>query len=415
MNTNSKRLGLYLAIMLILTSVATALRTIACITVLDYNSGFFNDKTLITIANVIISVTVIGMFSYLFAASRIKLHASFSTGATYIPTGVLGAASAFFGVKVLSYAMNIKYYRIFPQEMAYLEKAATVIGILTAILAFLSIAHHFFNAFITESKDEVRAYFAIASIMFLALYAMLIYLDPTLSIGESTKILRLTAFLFASIFFLYEARISLGREMWRIYTAFGLVAAALCAYTSIPAIVTYYTKDVLISSASSKSLVTIEEYIILFALFLFILARLCVTVTLKEEKENAYIKALATYAEDRENKVKESSERYQEIFASKQLSIFDLYGGEIEVDTEEDEESEDEEQKEEEEKEPTISDDAIYEAIFGSMPEREGESEEDNKDEDKDTRIPEEIADELLSSLENAMKEAKNEQKETEI
>ena len=417
MNTNSKRLGIYLAIMLCLTSVATALRTVACITSLDYTSGFFTDKSLITTADVIVSFTVIGMFSYLFTASRIRLHASFSTATTYVPTGVLGVASAFFGAKILSYTMNIDYYRIFPKEMAemaYLENAAKVIGTLAAILAFLSIAHHFFNAFITESKADVRAFFTIASIMFLALYSMLVYLDPTLSIGESTKVLRLTTFLFASIFFLYEARISLGREMWRIYTVFGLVAASLCAYTSIPAIVTYCLKNVLVSSSSSKSLVSIEEYVILFALFLFITARLCVTIGLKEKRENAYIKAFAKYACDRENKVTESFERYQKMFASKQLSIFDLYGGEVEINIEEDKEAEAEEPVEEEEKEPTISDDAIYEAIFGSMPEHEGTA-KDSDDVNEDTRIPEEIADELLSSLENAMKEAKNDKKETEI
>lgn len=415
MNTNSKRLGIYLAVMLCLTAVATTLRSIACVTVLDYNSGFFSDKSLITVADIIISVTAVGMLSYLFAASRIKLHASFSTGATYIPTGVLGVASAFFGAKVLSYATSIDYYRIFPEEMSHLANAAKIIGVLTAVLAFLSIAHHFFNAFITESKAEVRAYFAIATITFLALYSMLIYLDPTLSIGDYSKVLRLTAFIFASIFFLYEARISLGREMWRIYTAFGLVAAALCAYTSIPAIITYSLKNVLISYASSKSLVSIEEYVLLFGLFLFITARLFITAALKEEKENDYIIALANYAKDREDKVKESTERHQKIFASKQLSIFDLYGGEIEVNIDEETDSEEEEPEEEAEKEPTISDDAIYEAIFGSMPEHEGEAEKDNENENEDIRIPEEIADELLMSLENAMKEAKNEQKETEI
>ena len=415
MNTNSKSLGIYLAIMLLLTSVATALRTIACVTELDYASGFFNDKSLINIANIIITVTVLGMFTYLFAASRIKLHASFSTGATYIPTGVLGVASAFFGAKVLSYAMNIETNHIFAKEMIYLQNAAKIIGILAAVLAFISIAHHFFNAFIIESKTEIRAYFAISSITFLALYSMLIYLDPTLAIGESTKVLRLTAFLFASIFFLYEARISLGREMWRIYTTFGLIAASLSAYASIPAIVTYYVKDALVSSASSKSLVTIEEYIVLFALFLFIVARLYVTISLHEEKENAFIKALASYAQDREERVKESSERHQEVFASKQLSIFDLYGGEIELEAEEEEVIEVEEAPVEEEKEPTISDEAIYEAIFGTMPEGSGESEEAAGKEPDDTRIPEEIANELLKSLEDAMNEAKNDKKETDI
>jgi hypothetical protein len=415
MNTNSKRLGLYLAIMLLLTSVATTLRTIASLTALDYGSGFFNDKSLITAADIIITLTVLGMFSYLFVASRIKLHANFSTGATYIPTGVLGVASAFFGAKVLSYAMSIEQSHIFPREMAYMQGAAKVIGIITAVLAFLSIAHHFFNAFIVESKTEIRAYFAIATIMFLALYSMLIYLDPTLSIGESTKVLRLIAFLFASIFFLYEARISLGREMWRIYTTFGLIAASLCAYASVPAIVTYYAKDALISAASSKSLVTIEEYIVLFALFLFIVARLYITITLHEAKENALINALANYAKEREEKVKESSERHQEAFASKQLSIFDLYGGEVEVNVEEEEVVVDEEPAEEEPKEPTISDEAIYEAIFGTMPDGEGAPKESVATEPDDTRIPEEIANELLQSLEDAMNEAKNDQKETDI
>ena len=415
MNTNSKRLGLYLVIMLLLTSVATTLRTIACVTRLDYSNGFFTDKSLITVANIIITVTVIGMFTYLFAASRIKLHANFSTGATYIPTGVLGVASAFFGAKVITYAMNIDYYRIFPSEMVYLQNAAKVIGILTAVLAFVSIAHHFFNAFIVESKNETRAFFAIASIMFLALYSMLIYLDPTLSIGDSSKILRLTAFLMASIFFLYEARISLGREMWRIYTTFGLIAASLCAYVSIPAIVTYYTKNALISSANSKSLVTIEEYIVLLALFLFIVARLYITISLHEEKENAFIKALATYAKDREEKVKESSERHQETFASKQLSIFDLYGGEIEVEEKDEESVEEVAPEVEEEKEPTISDEAIYESIFGTMPDGTGVGSENTEKEPDDTRIPEEIANDLLKSLEDALNEAKNDKKETDI
>ena len=93
MNTNSKRLGIYLTIMLCLTAAATALRTVACVTTLDYSSGFFNDKSLITAADIIITITALGMLSYLFIASRIKLHASFLTGATYVPTGVLGAKS----------------------------------------------------------------------------------------------------------------------------------------------------------------------------------------------------------------------------------------------------------------------------------------------------------------------------------
>ena len=341
MNTNSKRLEIYLAITMLLTAIATTLRTVACIMHLDYISGFFTDKSLITTANIIITVVAIGTFSYLFTASRINLRANFSTASTYVTTGVLGVATAYFGARILTHTVTTSPYPILSTQVLTLQRPATIIGVATAILAFLSIAHHFFNAFITESKTEVRAYFAIATISFLALYSMLVYLDSTLAIGDSAKTLRLTAFLLSALFFLYEARISLGREMWRIYTAFGLCAAALCAYTSIPAIVTYYVKDVLVSASqttSIHSITSIEEYLLLLAMFIFIVARLCVTISLHEDKENEYIKALTEYAQTREADVKESLSQYQKIFAAKQLSIFDLYGGgEIPQDAEDEE------------------------------------------------------------------------------
>lgn len=418
MNTNSKRLGIYLAIMTVLTAIATVLRSIACVTYLDYTSGFFTEKGLITTANVIITVTALGMFSYLFVAERINLLASFSTGATYVTTGVLGVATAFLGTGILSFVSVAGKYSSRPGSIGS-DKYVPAIGILCAILAFASIAHHFFNAFITESKAEVRAYFALATISFLGLYAMLIYLDSSLAIGESTKILRLIAFLLASLFFLYEARISIGREMWRIYTAFGLAAASLTAYVSIPAIVAYFANDKLVSYASGRSLVTLEEYMLLLALCIFITARLFITVKLHEDTENKFIKTFKAYASEREREIAESSARYNEIFASKQLSIFDLYGGEIYAEEEECESTEAAPAVECESAEPTISDDAIYESIFGEMPKREEEpteeAVEEATDETVDERDPEEIADEVLLSLEEAMNNARKREDETEI
>ena len=421
MNANSKRLGIYLAVTAVLTAIATTLRSIACVKHLDYRSGFFTDKSMIIAANIIMIVTAIGAFSYLFVAPRIKLIASFSTSATYVTTGVLGVATAFLGTKAISFATIASRYSAYSQKTQGRDSTLVILGIVCALLAFASIAHHFFNAFITESKAEIRAYFAIASIAFLALYAMLIYLDPSLSIGESTKVLRLIAFLSASLFFLYEARISLGREMWRIYTSFGMAAAALCAYASIPAIIAYFTNDTLVSYANRRSLVSIEEYMLLLALFIFIGARLIITVALQEETENKYIKTLKDFATDRERQVAESSARYNEIFASKQLSIFDLYGGEIIVDEEENSEDEEVAPVEEAVKQPMISDDAIYESIFGRMPEKdeepEGEPEEvvEEDEEPVDDREPEEIAAQILNSYESVIYSAEKGENEAEI
>ena len=416
MNTNSKRLGAFIIATLFLTAVATTLRTAACLLNLDYASGFFTDKALINAANIIITVTAVGAFSYMFLASRINLRPSFSTSATYVPTGILGVATAFIGARVLSHTIMTCKYPILSVEVMTLKSPATVVGIIVAILAFLSIAHHFFNAFIVESKAEIRAYFAIATITFLAFYAILIYLDKTISISDASKILRLTAFLLCALFFLYEARISLGREMWRIYASFGLSASALTAYTSIPAIVTYYSNGNVISSAGNSSLASLEEYILLFALFIFITARLCIVATLREEKESQFIKALESYANEREERVNESFERYQELFASKQLSIFDLYGGgDIDTDTDGEEETESHETEVDAKKDITISDDAIYEAIFGKMPERpEAEAEETENAEPEDDRAPEEIAEQILSAVDQMLSDsAENDKKES--
>lgn len=413
MNTNSKRLGIYITVMLLATAVATTLRTIATLNYLDYASGFFTQKSSIVAANVIIMLTIVGMLSYLFTATRIHLRASFSTGATYVPTGILGVATAFLGYKTLSYVLALNNYRLFSFiredslrgvmfEIFTPVGISTIIGILTAILAFASLAHHFFNAFVTESKDVTRAYFALTTILFFAFYAILIYIDGSISLNESTKTLRQTAFLLVATFFLYEARISMGREMWRIYTTTGLVAATLAAYTSIPAIITYFIRGELISSSGYKSIASIEEYLLLLAAFIFIFARLCLTARLGEEKECELVKAIASSASAREAEVRESYDRHNEIFAAKQLSIFDLYGEEDIPDAEDGSEGVcAAEEAHEEISEPTISDDAIYEAIFGKMPERPEPTEE--AEEPEDDRDPEEIADDILSTLDSVI------------
>ena len=406
MNKNSKRLGMYLAIMLLCTAVATSLKTVACILHLEYKSGFFLNKSLVNVSDALIALTVVGMVSYLFVAERINLRSSFSSGATYVPTGVLGVATAFLGAGTIAYGRMLGNYDLSANYFTK-EGVLAIIAIITALFAFLSIAHHFLNAFITEGKSTLRAYFAAATVLFLACYAIIIYFDDTLAISDSTKVLRQTSFLLASLFFLYEARISLGREMWRLYTVFGLLAASVTAYTSIPAIITYYVKDVLISSAGYRSLASLEEYLLLLALFIFIVCRLCLTALLPEVKENELIKTLEEYAVQREADANESYERYQEAFASKQLSIFDLYGGEVPEIQNEIEEVIEEVEPEVNEAEPSISDDAIYEAIFGKMPERPTESEPIV--EEPDEREPEEIAEDLLNAVDQVLNESKEE------
>ena len=404
-------------VMLLATAIATTLRTIACVQYLDNRTGLFSEGSLITASNAIILITIFGMISYLFVATRISLRPSFSTSATYVPTGVVGVATAFLGIKSIFYALQINDYRLYAfraeslreviVELLTLQNIITSCALLAGILAFVSLAHHFLNAFITDGHSVLRAYFATATICFLAFYAMIVYLDNSVPVNDPNKALRQMSFLFASGFFLYETRISLGREMWRLYSVFGLIAATLTAYTSIPAIVTYFANGEIISSSGYQSLASLEEYILLFTLFVFIVLRLYLTVIIKEDKENSLVKALAQMASEQEKKISESAQRHKESFSSKQLSLFDLYSGtqeneEVEPDAEPIEEIEPEE---EEEKEVMISDDAIYESIFGKMPERPAPEKEEVEEKAVDDRDPEVVADEFFNMISEIFKD----------
>ena len=420
MNTNSKRLGIYITVMLVATSVATALRSVAAVKYLNNATGFYSEKALVTVADVLIVLPVLGMLSYFFVASRISLRSSFSTSATYVPTGILGVATAFLGVRIFSYILTVSNYRPFSYnpykaigvrgvitEIMSKQNIISAIGIVAGVFAFISIAHHFFNAYVTDSHSSVRAYFAMSGILFLALYAILVYLDSSISVNESAKTLRQMSFLASAAFLLYETRISLGREMWRPYCVFGLIAASLTAYTSIPAIITYYVNKEIISSSGISSLASLEEYVLLFVLFIFILARLCLTISLPEEKENDLVKAFTNMATEREVEVNESFERHREIFAAKQLSIFDLYGGDESEQNDAPDDIIEEEEILEDKDEIVISDDAIYESIYGKMPERP-QNNVDAVEITEDEREPEQIAEDLLNALDEALADSKD-------
>ncbi len=246
-------------------------------------------------------------------------------------------------------------------------------------------------------------------------YSMLIYLDGTLSINDSNKVLRQMAFIFSALFFLYEARISLGREMWRAYAAFGLIAASLTAYASVPAIITYYVNGEIVSHMGYKSLASIEEYLLLLALFVYILSSLFLTSSLMEKKENKLIKMLESNAKECDERVNESYKRFQEAFAAQQLSIFDLYGSEEVSAPKEVEEIIEESVQKDVKQEPTISDDAIFESIFGRMPEHPAEQEE-NEPIKKDNREPEVIAEDLFKTIDKVLDEATQDKEiETDI
>ena len=306
MNKNSKRLKIYIVAVLLLTAAATYLRTAACLTDLDFVFGYFDDKTLINIATTLLIAAIAVAFSFLFAGKKVMLRPSFSSPSTYVPTGIVGATLLFFSARTLADAKNAG------------DIGGKSIVIITATLcglcALLSIVHFFLNAFLTEAKTELRAYFAIATVMAFSTYAALIYFrEDGLALNSPNKLVSQTAFLLSALFFLYEARISLGREKWRGYCAFGLAAMAANAYSAIPALILYVTKNHAIAAS-------LEEMLLSGALFIFIAARMLLTVSLPMADKNEKIALLENAAEERASIAADTELRYDEAYAE-QLTI----------------------------------------------------------------------------------------------
>ncbi|MBR5448486.1 MAG: hypothetical protein IKV43_00720 [Clostridia bacterium] len=306
MNKNSKQLKIYITVILLLTVAATTLRTAACLVDLDFIYGYFESKTLINTATALIVSAVVVAFSFLFASKKVMLHPSFSSPSTYVPTGIVGAALMFFSARIFADAKNAS------------ELGAKPIVIITSaicgVCALLSIVHFFLNAFLTEARTELRAYFATATVMALSTYTALIFFrEDGMALNSPNKLVSQMAFLLAALFFLYEARISLGREKWRGYCIFGLAAMALNAYSAFPALILYFTKGQAICAS-------LEEMLLSVALFIFVAARMVLTVSLPMADKNEKIALLENAAEERASIAADTELRYDEAYAE-QLTI----------------------------------------------------------------------------------------------
>lgn len=309
MNSIAKRLGIYFIIFSLILIASTTLRTVACFRDLNIY-GRFSPEGLINGAGITVAAGVAILLSFIFSTMKTALVPNFSTPANYIPGGMVGAALIFLACSVIGDIAD-----------GFDSTASGLVMILLVLLAILSAVHFFLNAFFTESKSELRAYFALATVLLFAFYSVNLYFNAKLPLNAPNKIIDQMAHLCSAIFFLYETRISLGRDKWRQYVAFGFAAALLCGYSSIPALIIYFARGMEISTG-------IEESVFLFAIFVFILTRLIMSVFLKEasEKKSGSLAVIAGYASDRGRRVEADAAGFAEKYAV-QLTIDDLLDG----------------------------------------------------------------------------------------
>ena len=137
--------------------------------------------------------------------------------------------------------------------------------------------------------------------------------------NSHAKIVDQMAILFAALFMLYEARISLGREMWRGYAAFGLMAKALSSYASIPNLILYFVKGYTVS-------LSIELSTFIFTLSVFAFMRLILATRLSEDNEDLATESLNEYREE----MRLRSERAKRSEEDEQITIDELFVEETE-------------------------------------------------------------------------------------
>ena len=307
MNRNSKRLGLALIILAMLSIAACTLRTFACIWYLEDNLIYFAENSLLMVANIIVVAASVLVIAIALSMSREPLRADFSSPLTFVPTGFLAIATLIFGLVMLATYTVTK--SPLPDERVSI---AAALALVCALLTPFSAVHLFLTVFLDERRAKLRGLFALATVLIGAAYASFLYFNSGSPINAPNKLVEQMAYLFASLFFLYEARISLGREMWRGYTAFGLIAALITAYASIPALFTYAIDGAMVTK-------TVESAVLLLAMSIFIFARLAMAVFAAPDRESDEMSVLRLYAERRESELRDGRSEDGE-----QISITEL-------------------------------------------------------------------------------------------
>ena len=345
MNKHKRLIGAYLIPLLIMTLSASVLRTVALFTDFNPVNGHFNNDTIILTANIIIVAAAIFAFTYTFLGEKQNLKATFATPSTYVPSGLVAVCLMFIAITLIGYGMNA------PTTGEKFDNLQYPLATITALLAIPSAIHFFLNAYFTDVKNEVRALFSLSTLLFLSFYAAFLYFSKDLALNAPNKIVDQMAFLFSALFFLYEARISLGIEVWRGYIAFGMISASLCAYSAFPSLCYYLIKHKPVSHSP-------EENLLVAAIFIFVTLRICLTTRLRSLDDDGGISTLEKYAIERQIHVSEEEKVYKDAFAI-QMTIDDLGAYESEAT---DAESSGEEQTEQAEADASAMADASTEA-----------------------------------------------------
>lgn len=298
----STKLGIYLPLILTATVLAVAFRTVATLSDFDFESGtagliYYKSGALIGIANWTAVAAIVLSLGFIFIARSFNPRVSFDSPLTYVPSGAVATALIFISANMLYTAKEASGSLISREALAF----PNILLIILAVLGIAAAVNFSLNLFSEKVRSTARASFSILSALFLCGYAAFLYFDPSLPKNAPTRIVDEMTYLFAAVFFLYEARISLGRRLMRAYVSFGLCAMLLSAYSSIPTLIVYLSKGSMISHSLAECILTLS-------LFVYILLRLCMLLFSGEDKINPVTEAIKAIANERQSEILERRE-----------------------------------------------------------------------------------------------------------
>ncbi|MBQ8302005.1 MAG: hypothetical protein IJX97_00450 [Clostridia bacterium] len=298
MTKSAKKTLIYITALITVGLICVIIRTAALFTELDSEAIYFNNDTLITVSSALSVAFALFCISYIFVADKdLSLSASFDNAETYVPSGLVSVALVFMSMDMLGKIVK-DYGSVFSK--ANFSSVPSVLMLLVAVLAPVCIVNFFLNSFLERKENRSRAAFCMSCVAFLSIYAAYLYFSTALPMNAPNKIVDQMAYLALAVFFLYETRISLNRATWRPYIAFGLIAAHLSAYSSIPALIYYFASGVSISESVAESILTLT-------LSIFVTFRLLLTIKLSPTNLNPTAEAILMMSKNREKEIEDSA------------------------------------------------------------------------------------------------------------
>lgn len=290
MKSKLKVYGIYLPVFLVILPAVVALETVARLNFL-LPDGYYSSPLAANVAAWITVGASLFFLTYIFTARKdMRLIPDFSSPLNYGPSAIVSAALLFLAVHLFTTVD-------FGESASVNERLA----IIPALLALAAISYFAASAISVKRRSVRRSDFGMLVLVFLCVYVAFIFFDGTAPVNSPTKIVNQFAYLSSALFFLYETRLSLGREKWRPYVSFAFIAALTCAYSSIPSLIVYFVNGTVCA-------LSVYEIILTFSLFIFAVFKLFLVGELTEEKKSPLVEKLTEYASEREAELRPAEE-----------------------------------------------------------------------------------------------------------